>query len=90
MYILVQHTISEPTDAWSRAQDSLSSLPPGLKLHHSIPTPDGRHAICVWEADSIDTLQGYLDPVLGSSAKNEYFEVVNKEGVAMPTALQPA
>jgi hypothetical protein len=90
MYILVQHTISDPTSAWNRAQQSLPSLPAHLKLHHSIPTPDGRNAICVWEAESIPTLKTYLDPLLGPSAKNEYFEVVNKEGVALPSALQLA
>ena len=90
MYILVQHTISDPATAWSRAQDALPSLPAHLKLHHSIPTPDGRTAICVWEADSITTLKSYLDPMLGPSAHNTYSEVVNKEGVALPTALQPA
>jgi hypothetical protein len=90
MYILVQHTISDPAIAWSRAQHALPSLPAHLKLHHSIPTPDGTTAICVWEADSIATLKAYLDPMLGPAADNAYFEVVNKEGVALPTALQPA
>lgn len=90
MYILVQHTISDPTTAWSRAQAALPSLPAHLKLHHSIPTPDGSTAVCVWEADSITTLKTYLDPMLGPAADNTYFEVVNKEGVALPTALQPA
>lgn len=89
MYILVQHTISDPTTMWNRAQQSLPSLPSHLKLHHSIPTPEGKNAICVWEADSISTLKAYLEPMLGPSTKNEYFEVVNKEGVALPTALQP-
>lgn len=59
MYIAVQHTISDPTTTWSRAQAALSSLP-ALKLHHSFPTPDGSAAICVWEPDSITALKTYL------------------------------
>jgi hypothetical protein len=90
MYILVQHTISDPATAWGRAQQCLSSLPSHLKLHHSIPTPEGKTAVCIWEADSVGALRDYLDPMLGPAAKNEYFEVVNKEGVALPTALQLA
>jgi hypothetical protein len=90
MYILVQHTISDPATAWSRAQAALASIPADFKLHLSIPTPDGRTAVCVWEAGSITALKTYLDPTLGPSAQNTYFEVVNKEGVALPTALQPA
>ena len=90
MYILVQHNISDPATTWSRAQAAMASLPDGLTLHLSIPTPDGRTAVCVWEADSIAAVKTYLDPTLGPAADNTYVEVVNKEGVAVPTALQPA
>lgn len=90
MYILVQHSVSDPAKVWPRAQQNLANIPSSMKLHHSIPTPDGRKAVCIWEASSIDTLQKVLDPMLGPEARNEYFEVVNKEGVAMPTALQLA
>jgi hypothetical protein len=90
MYILVQHTVSDPSKVWSRAQQAVANIPGHLKLHHSIPTPDGKKAVCIWEAASIDTLQKFLDPMLGPDAHNQYFEVVNKEGVALPTALQLA
>jgi hypothetical protein len=90
MYILVQHTISDPATAWPRAQAALASVPAGLKLHLSIPTADGSTAVCVWEADSIATVKTFLDPALGPAAANTYSEVFNKEGVALPTALQPA
>ena len=45
MYILVQHTINDPVTAWTRAQESIKSLPSQLTLHHSMPTPDGRRAV---------------------------------------------
>ena len=90
MYIAVQHIISDPATTWRRAQAALPSLPAHLKLHHSFPTPDGTAAICVWEADSITALKTYLDPMLGPAADNTYFEVGNRDGVALPTALQPA
>lgn len=88
MYILVQHTMSDPAAAWSRAQQALGALPPQFTLHHSIPTPNGQKAICVWEAESIGALQAFLDPALGPGARQEYSEVVNKEGIALPTALE--
>jgi hypothetical protein len=90
MYILVQHTVSDPSSVWTRAQQAVEKIPGHLKLHQSIPTADGRQAVCIWESASIDTLKSYLDPVLGPGADNQYFEVVNKEGVALPTALQLA
>ena len=89
MYILVQHTIKDPATVWSRAHAALASTPANLKLHHSIPSPNGTTAVCVWEADSIPTLKTYLDPMLGPSADNTYVEVINKDGVALPTELQP-
>jgi hypothetical protein len=90
MYILVQHTVSDPAITWQRAQVGIASVPAHLKLHLSIPTPDGTTAVCVWEGDSIEAVKTYLDPALGPGAQNTYFEVVNKEGVALPTALQLA
>jgi hypothetical protein len=90
MYILVQHTISDPANTWPRGQAALASMPEHLKLHLSIPTADGSTAVCVWEADSIATLKTYLDPALGPAADNTYSEVFNKEGVALPTALPTA
>ncbi|MBA3886482.1 MAG: hypothetical protein H0X67_12235 [Acidobacteria bacterium] len=90
MYILVQHTMTDPASAWTRAQQSLGSLPSHLTLHHCFPAPDGTKGICVWEAESIPTLQGFLDDALGAGARNEYYEVVNKEGVAVPPSLQLA
>lgn len=90
MYILVQHTITDPSAAWSRAKQALGALPSQFTLHHCIPAPDGRKAICVWEAESPQKLQAFLDPAMGPGARNEYTEVVNKEGVSLPTALQLA
>ena len=90
MYIMVQHTVSDPSTVWSRAQQAVSNIPQHLKLHQSMPTPDGRKAVCIWEAASVETLKTYLDPMLGPDAHNQYFEVVNKEGIALPTALQLA
>ena len=87
MFILVQHSISDPAATWNRVQQRRASEPPEFKLHQSIPTPDGSHAICIWEAESIAALKNYLDPALGPAAKNEYFEVANKDGVGFPTAL---
>jgi hypothetical protein len=64
------------------------SRPEGPAVASPSRSPEGRNAVCVWEADSIATLKDYLDPMLGPSAKNDYTEVVNKEGVALPRALQ--
>jgi len=85
MYILVQHTISEPAAFWNAADPK--AFPPQVKLHHTFPTPDGTRAVCIWEADSIDTLRNVLEPVTGRMSRNEYFPVENREGFARPSRL---
>ena len=87
MYILVQHTVSDPAAVWQRAQQAVSSIPASLKLHHSFPSPNGRKAVCIWEAASIESLKTFLEPMMGPEAHNQYIEVVNKEGVALPTEV---
>ena len=90
MYILVQHSVSDPATVWPRAQKAVPDIPQQFKLHHSFPTADGRKAVCIWEASSIEALQPFLDKMLGPDAHNQYAEVVNKEGIALPTAVMNA
>ena len=87
MYILVQHAVSDPVAVWQRAQEAVPTIPASFKLHHSFPSPDGRKAVCIWEAASIDSLKTFLDPMMGAGAQNQYVEVVNKEGIALPTEV---
>jgi hypothetical protein len=84
MYILVHHTVTDPTDFWSTAQAALPNIPPGLTLHHTISARDGSRATCLWEAPSVDAVRAFLEPALGSSAKNDYSEAENRDGVVVP------
>ena len=63
MYVVVQHTISEPAVFWNSADPN--NLPPEVKLHHTFSTPDGTRAVCIWEARSVDTVREFLEPLLG-------------------------
>ena len=55
MYVVVQHTISEPAVFWNAADPN--TLSPAIKLHHTFPTPDGTRAVCIWEAESVDAVR---------------------------------
>jgi hypothetical protein len=85
MYIMVQHTISEPAAFWNAADPT--AISPQIKLHHTFPTPDGTRAVCIWEADSVETLRNLLEPVVGRVSRNEYFPVENREGFARPSGV---
>ena len=42
-----------------------------MKLHHTFPTPDGTRAVCIWEADTVETLRNLLEPIVGKVSRNE-------------------
>lgn len=84
MYVIVQHTISDPTNFLRQAEEANTKIPRNLTLHHVFSAPDGTKAVCVWEADSIAAVQNFLEPALGKFGRNEYYEAPNKEGVVLP------
>ena len=86
MYVIVQHRISDPAKFWPDDVSQFATMiPPHLKLHQTFAGVDGLQAVCVWEAESLETLRGFLDPFTAGAAVNEYFPAVNREGVAIPT-----
>jgi hypothetical protein len=85
MYVLIEHSISDPGGFWGSAESSLSQMPPTIKLHHTFPTSDGTRAICVWEGRTIDDVRDYVESAVGRFSRNEYLEVVNREGIVNPS-----
>ena len=88
MYVLVQHTISDPPAFWNAADPT--ALSPKAKLHHTFPTADGSRAACIWEAETVEALRNVLEPVVGKVSRNEYFAVENREGIAFPSRVPRA
>jgi hypothetical protein len=85
MYVMVQHTISDPGTFWNAVDPATFS--PKVKLHHTFPTPDGTRAVCIWEGDSVATVRSVLEPEIGRISRNEYFTVENREGVGRPSRV---
>ena len=88
MYVLVQHTISDPPAFWNAADPT--TLSPKAKLHHTFPTPDGTRATCLWEAETVEGLRNLLEPVVGRFSRNEYLAVENREGFGFPSRVPRA
>ncbi len=86
MYIVVEHTITDPATFWATAEQGLGALPAHLKLHQCFPAPDGNRAVCVWEANSVGDVETYFDASgLGKVSRNQFYGVENKEGIALPS-----
>ncbi|HEU0012678.1 MAG TPA: hypothetical protein VFQ45_03305, partial [Longimicrobium sp.] len=75
MFVLVQHYVSDPPTFWVAVRHALGSVPPFLKLHHCFPTPDGSHAVCVWEADEVRDVKAFIESYVGHASRNLYYRV---------------
>jgi hypothetical protein len=77
MIIVVNHKINNPQSFWGSAQASLPNLPEGgvQRVLQVMPNQTMTEATCVWEADSIETLDSYLRGKVQDWSKEEYQEV---------------
>jgi hypothetical protein len=90
MFVAVEHTIQDPEAFWARAGEIVPNLPASVKLHQCFPNKAGTRGICIWEGESVRAIQTYLDGQVGRFSSNDYYEVENKESIALPTAIVPS
>ena len=87
MNIVAQHQITDPEKFFSmNAEEVAGGGPPGVQGRQFFPSQDGSVAVCLWEADSIDTLRDYLDPATAGVSENTYFEVNEERAMGLPEA----
>ena len=77
MYVVVQHRFSDPETALSRGEKLIKNedAPPGVKGLQFYPSQDHSAATCLWESDSVEAVQEYVDTTLGDSSENTCYEV---------------
>lgn len=86
MYITAIHEISNPEKFWEVARSAISDgFPTGITLHNSLPNATGTRAVCLWEADTVDSVQNLVDSAVGQHSKNEYFEINADNAMGLPT-----
>jgi hypothetical protein len=85
MHVVVQHRITDPEKFFSmNAEEVAGGGPPGVQGQQFFPSQDGSVAVCLWDADSIDSLRDYLDPATAGASENTYFEVDKQRAVGLP------
>ena len=87
MFVAVEHTIQDPEVFWAMAGEIVPNLPAHVKLHQCFPNKSGTRGICIWEGESVRSVQLYLDGKVGHVSSNDYFEVENKDSIALPTGI---
>ena len=85
MYILVNPAINSPAEFWGAAQKNLPNLPEdGVKrLIYVFPNYNMDVCTCVWEADSIETLDIYLRDKVGSASRDTYYQINEANAVGL-------
>jgi len=89
MFVAIHHNITDPK-TWEETTSQIGPmveqgrLPKGLKAVFYLPSTDGRKADCVWEADSLDNLKRFLEPLTSKAARNEYFQINTEQAFGLP------
>ena len=89
MYVVVHHTIKDPETAFARGEKLVKNdgAPAGARGLQFFPAADGSAVSCLWEAESVESIQQYVDSTLGDAAQNTCFEVNTAQSFADPTGL---
>jgi hypothetical protein len=77
MYVIVQHKIKDPQVAFSRGEKLITGdgAPAGVRVLQFYPGTDGSAVTCLWQADTVASIQDYVDSTLGDSSENTSYEV---------------
>ena len=82
MFIVVEHSISDPKKFWETAK--AIKLPADLKIHSTLPNSDGTKAVCLWEGKEVKNVKNAVEGAVGKFSKNEYFSVETKNAMGLP------
>jgi hypothetical protein len=73
MHVVAVHRISDPESFFDAVQST--PIPEGFALRSMLPSADRSRAVCVWEAESTDSVRKLGDETVGDVSDNEFFEV---------------
>jgi hypothetical protein len=77
MYVVVQHQIKNREAALARGERLVKNVgaPAGAKGLQFYPSRDGSAITCLWEAETVESIQTYVDSTLGDASVNTCYEV---------------
>jgi hypothetical protein len=89
MYVVANHEIKDPQTAFSRGQNLIrgEQAPSGVRVLQFYPSQDQSAVTCLWEGDSLEAIQEYVDATLGDSSDNTCYEVAEQAFAEQPLGL---
>ncbi len=82
MFFVAQHSIADPKNFWETVIKI--EMPKEIKLHSTLPNPEGTKAVCLWEASAINEVKNFVEGAVGKYSKNEYYLVEAKNAMGLP------
>ena len=79
MHVIVEHEISD-----AAAFFSIGPPPAGIEGRQMLPSRDRTAAVCLFEADSVDAVRDWLEPLTRGASVNTYFEVDSEFALGLP------
>jgi hypothetical protein len=89
MFVVVEHTITDP-DVFFALAARVAEAPSGIKGLQFFPSINKNRAVCLWQADSIEALKGFLEPLSAQSSRNTYYEVDSTKAMGLPNLASAA
>ena len=83
MYIVVEHTITNP-DVFFGLAPRVAEAPAGINALQFCPSVSKDRAVCLWEAKSVEALKGFLEPLSAQSSRNTYYTVDSTVAIGLP------
>jgi hypothetical protein len=77
MFVVVQHSITDPPTAVVRGErlQRGEGAPAGTRVLQFLPSTDGKLVTCLWESNSVGDVQAYVDETLGDASDNLCYAV---------------
>jgi hypothetical protein len=84
MYVVVQHQIKNPEASFQRGVRLMygDGAPKSVHVLQFYPSQDSTKVTCLFEADSVESVQGWVDGVLGDSSDNLCYPVAEEPAFA--------
>ncbi|MGZ3956205.1 MAG: hypothetical protein ACXVLT_16425 [Flavisolibacter sp.] len=86
MFIIADHFIKDADAFWSTVKNKMDEMPKELHLHAVYPSNDMMRAVCVWDAENVETVDNFLTETFGDVVRNECYKVNVEAAIGLPKA----
>ena len=83
MFIVVEHRITNPEVFFGLAS-RVAEAPSGINALQFFPSVNKDRAVCLWEANSVEALKGFLETLSAESSHNIYYAVDSTKAIGLP------